>query len=53
VLLDAGAVVAAFVLDIIDDSIVGVRAVTNPDKLVRLAAHLPERPAPDFASPTT
>jgi RNA polymerase sigma-70 factor (ECF subfamily) len=52
VLLDDGAVVAALVLDIMDGSIVGVRAVRNPDKLARLTAHLPERVASGLASPT-
>jgi RNA polymerase sigma-70 factor (ECF subfamily) len=41
VLVDEGAVVAALVLDILDGAVVGVRAVTNPDKLVRLSATLP------------
>jgi RNA polymerase sigma-70 factor, ECF subfamily len=41
VFLDDGVVVAALVLDIMDGSIVGVRAVTNPDKLERLSARLP------------
>lgn len=41
VFVDGGAVVAALVLDILDGAIVGVRAVTNPDKLVRLTARLP------------
>ena len=41
VFLDEGVVVAALVLDIMDGSIVGVRAVTNPDKLERLSARLP------------
>jgi RNA polymerase sigma-70 factor, ECF subfamily len=40
VFLDDGVVVAALVLDIMDGSIVGVRAVTNPDKLERLSARL-------------
>ena len=35
-----GAVVAALVLDILDGTIVGVRVVSNPDKLARLSAHL-------------
>jgi hypothetical protein len=52
-LLDDGRVVGAIVLDVMDGSIVGVRVVRNPDKLVRLAAHLPERAAPGPASPTT
>lgn len=41
VFLEDGVVVAALVLDIMDGSIVGVRAVTNPDKLERLSARLP------------
>ncbi len=40
VFLDEGHVVAALVLDILDGTIVGVRAVTNPDKLERLTAEL-------------
>ncbi len=40
VLVEAGAVVAALVLDIMDGMIVGVRVVSNPDKLERLSAHL-------------
>ena len=40
-----GSVVAALVLDIVDGCIVGVRAVTNPDKLARLSARLPEAAA--------
>ena len=42
-------VVAALVLDIMDGSIVGVRAVTNPDKLARLSARLPEAAAEELA----
>ncbi len=41
VFVDGDTVVAALVLDILDGAIVGVRAVTNPDKLVRLSARLP------------
>jgi RNA polymerase sigma-70 factor (ECF subfamily) len=37
VLVDGGAVVGAIVLDIMEGRIVGVRVVTNPDKLVRLS----------------
>ena len=37
VLVDGGAVVNAIVLDIMEGRIVGVRVVTNPDKLVRLS----------------
>jgi len=40
VLVKGGAVVAALVLDILDGTIVGVRVVSNPDKLARLSAHL-------------
>jgi RNA polymerase sigma-70 factor (ECF subfamily) len=40
--VEGGTVVAALVLDIVDGSVVGVRAVTNPDKLARLSARLPE-----------
>ena len=40
VFVDDGAVVAALVLDILDGMIVGVRVVSNPDKLARLSAHL-------------
>jgi RNA polymerase sigma-70 factor, ECF subfamily len=43
VFVDGGVVVAALVLDIMDGSIVGVRTVTNPDKLQRLTARLTER----------
>ena len=48
VFVDEGAVVAALVLDILDGMIVGVRVVSNPDKLARLSAHLladPSTPA--------
>ncbi len=38
--VDEGEVVTALVLDIVDGLIVGVRVVTNPDKLQRLTAHL-------------
>jgi RNA polymerase sigma-70 factor (ECF subfamily) len=40
VFLDEDHVVAALVLDILDGTIVGVRAVTNPDKLEHLSAEL-------------
>ena len=40
VFVDGDTVVAALVLDIMDGSIVGVRTVTNPDKLARLSAQL-------------
>jgi RNA polymerase sigma-70 factor, ECF subfamily len=43
VFVDGGVVVSAFVLDIKDGSIVGVRAVTNPDKLERLTERLTDR----------
>ena len=42
-------VVAALVLDIMEGTIVGVRAVTNPDKLERLSARLPRAAAEDLA----
>jgi RNA polymerase sigma-70 factor (ECF subfamily) len=49
VFVDGGSVVAALVLDILDGSIVGVRTVTNPDKLAhldaRFHAHAPEERA--------
>jgi RNA polymerase sigma-70 factor, ECF subfamily len=38
--VDHGSVVIALVLDIVDGLIVGVRVVTNPDKLQRLTAHV-------------
>jgi RNA polymerase sigma-70 factor (ECF subfamily) len=48
VFVDGDTVVATLVLDIMDGSIVGVRSVTNPDKLARLSAQLlssvPEEP---------
>jgi hypothetical protein len=48
VFVEGDTVVATLVLDIMDGSIVGVRSVTNPDKLARLSAHLlstvPEEP---------
>ena len=40
VFVHEGAVVAALVLDIMDGSIVGVRVVSNPDKLSRLSEHV-------------
>ena len=46
VFVEAGTVMAALVLDIMDGCVVGVRSVTNPDKLVRLSARLPAS-APD------
>jgi RNA polymerase sigma-70 factor, ECF subfamily len=42
VFVDQGVVVAALVLDILDGVIVGVRSVTNPDKLARLNTRLSE-----------
>jgi RNA polymerase sigma-70 factor, ECF subfamily len=47
--VDGGVVVAALVLDIMDGSIVAVRAVTNPDKLERLTTRLPAGTAEDLA----
>jgi RNA polymerase sigma-70 factor (ECF subfamily) len=48
VFVDGDTIVATLVLDIMDGSIVGVRSVTNPDKLARLSAQLlgrvPEEP---------
>ena len=49
VFVQGDTVVAALVLDIMDGMIVGVRAVTNPDKLERLSARLPEAAAEDLA----
>jgi RNA polymerase sigma-70 factor, ECF subfamily len=49
VFVDGGVVVAALVLDIMDGSIVAVRAVTNPDKLERLTTRLPAGTAEDLA----
>jgi RNA polymerase sigma-70 factor (ECF subfamily) len=40
VFVDDGRVVAALVLDIMEGAIVGVRAISNPDKLERLNAQL-------------
>ncbi len=40
VFVDGGTVVSALVLDIMEGKIVGVRVVSNPDKLQRLSAHL-------------
>jgi hypothetical protein len=40
VFVDGGTVVAALVLDIMEGKIVGVRVVSNPDKLKRLSAQL-------------
>jgi len=48
IFVDGDTVVATLVLDIMDGFIVGVRSVTNPDKLARLTAQLfpsvPEEP---------
>jgi RNA polymerase sigma-70 factor, ECF subfamily len=49
VFVDEGVVVAALVLDILGGSIVGVRTVTNPDKLERLSARLPDSVADNLA----
>ena len=49
VFVQGGVIVAALVLDIMDGSIVGVRVVTNPDKLQRLSSHLPAGAAEDLA----
>lgn len=40
VFMDADAAVAALVLDIVDGAVVGVRVVSNPDKLAHLSASL-------------
>ncbi len=40
VFIQAGQVVTALVLDILDGKIVGVRVVSNPEKLGRLTAEL-------------
>jgi hypothetical protein len=40
VIVDEEAVVAAIVLDIMEGRIMGVRVVTNPDKLQRLGEQL-------------
>ena len=42
VFVDGDTIVATLVLDIMEGSIVGVRTVTNPDKLARLSAQLLE-----------
>jgi RNA polymerase sigma-70 factor (ECF subfamily) len=47
--VDGDVVVAALVLDIMDGFIVGVRAVTNPDKLARLSARLPDGAVEELA----
>jgi len=40
VMVDGDEVVAAIVLDIMEGRIVGIRVITNPDKLHRLGAQL-------------
>jgi RNA polymerase sigma-70 factor, ECF subfamily len=45
VFVEDGALVAALVLDIMEGAVVGVRVVTNPDKLEYLNARLRSRPA--------
>jgi RNA polymerase sigma-70 factor (ECF subfamily) len=50
VFVDGGAVVAALVLDIMEGKIVGVRVVTNPDKLERLSAQF-RHAAPSEGTP--
>jgi RNA polymerase sigma-70 factor (ECF subfamily) len=40
VFVEDGTVLTALVLDILEGHIVGVRVVSNPDKLARLSAHL-------------
>jgi RNA polymerase sigma-70 factor (ECF subfamily) len=47
VFMDGDAVVSAMVLDIMEGSIVGVRVVSNPDKLERLSAALRSNPSED------
>jgi RNA polymerase sigma-70 factor (ECF subfamily) len=49
VFVQGDTVVAALVLDIMEGSIVGVRTVTNPDKLERLSARLLEAATEDLA----
>lgn len=49
VFVQGDSVVAALVLDIMEGSIVGVRTVTNPDKLERLSARLLEAETEDLA----
>jgi RNA polymerase sigma-70 factor (ECF subfamily) len=50
VFVEDDAVVTALVLDIMEGQIVGVRAVTNPDKLERLSLHLGAAAAPDVSA---
>jgi RNA polymerase sigma-70 factor (ECF subfamily) len=50
VFVENDAVVTALVLDIMEGQIVGVRAVTNPDKLERLSQHLGAAAAPDVSA---
>jgi hypothetical protein len=47
VFMDGDVVVSAMVLDIMEGSIVGVRVVSNPDKLERLSAALRSIPSED------
>ncbi len=47
VFMDGDVVVSAMVLDIMEGSIVGVRVVSNPDKLERLSAALRSGPSED------
>ena len=49
VFVQGDTVVAALVLDIMEGSIVGVRSVTNPDKLGRLSARLLEAATEDLS----
>jgi RNA polymerase sigma-70 factor (ECF subfamily) len=51
VLVDGDVVAAALVLDIADGLIVGVRAITNPDKLVRLSGQLHDAGSPPGGAP--
>jgi RNA polymerase sigma-70 factor (ECF subfamily) len=44
VFVEDGTVLSALVLDILEGRIVGVRVVSNPDKLARLSAHLEALP---------
>ncbi len=49
VFVQGDTVMAALVLDIMEGAIVGIRAVTNPDKLERLSARLLDAVAEDLA----
>jgi RNA polymerase sigma-70 factor (ECF subfamily) len=40
VFVEDGIVLSALVLDILEGRIVGIRVVSNPDKLARLSTHL-------------